>query len=73
MICRKQYQPSIKKKRYLCDTSINLQDFISAAFSNWTEAEIVAIEDQMMAKLEELAEIETHKYTYPVSRTEFRK
>jgi len=47
------------------------QDFISAAFSNWTEAEIVAIEDQMMAKLEELAEIETHKYTYPVSRTEF--
>ena len=31
----------------------------------------MAIEDQMMGKLEELAEIETHKYTYPVSRTEF--
>jgi len=47
------------------------QDFIASAFANWTEAEIVAIEDQMMGKLEELAEIETHKYTYPVSRTEF--
>ena len=27
----------------------------------------------MLGKLEELAEIETHKYTYPVSRTEFGK
>jgi hypothetical protein len=50
-----------------------LQEFIASAFANWTEAEIVAIEDQMMGKLEELAEIETHKYTYPVSRTEFGK
>ena len=49
------------------------QDFIASAFANWTEAEIVAIEDQMLGKLEELAEIETHKYTYPVSRTEFGK
>jgi len=47
------------------------QEFITSAFSNWTEAEIVAIEDQMIAKLQELAEIETHKYTYPVSKTEF--
>lgn len=51
--------------------TVIVQDFIASAFANWTEAEIVAIEDQMMAKLEELAEIETHKYTYPVSRTEF--
>ena len=48
-----------------------VQEFISGAFSNWTEAEIVAIEDQMIEKLEELAQIETHKQTYPVSRTEF--
>lgn len=47
------------------------QEFINSAFSNWTEAEIVAIEDQMIDKLEELSAIETHKYTYPVSRTEF--
>ena len=51
--------------------SIFVQDFISGAFANWTEAEIVAIEDQMIEKLEELAKIETHKQTYPVSRTEF--
>jgi len=47
------------------------QEFITEAFANWTEAEIVAIEDQMIEKLEELSKIETHKQTYPVSRTEF--
>eukprot|EP00116_Pleurobrachia_bachei_P002068 sb/3462330/ len=49
------------------------EEFINSVFSNWTEAEIVAIEDQMIDKLEELSAIETHKYTYPVSRTEFCK
>jgi len=47
------------------------QNFVKTAFANWTEAEIVAIEDQLVAKLEELAEIEVHKHTYPLSRTDF--
>lgn len=47
------------------------QNFVKTAFANWTEAEIVAIEDQLVAKLEELADIEVHKHTYPLSRTDF--
>ena len=46
---------------------------MKGAFLNWTEAEIVSIEDQIINKLNELAELETHKYTYPLSRTDFRK